>query len=172
MLLRLGKTRVVVEIKRPSELDDRNKRRRALQEVGRYIRDLGLKYGIVTDGYNWIYVAVRPFASFYWIHQLLRFHTKEHETLALRALERSKKATLRRLLELLHATHGDMTVKYFNYLMGLGDRERILTLVNRAKTKIATVTTDERQILRELYRENRGNDMVKPLLASLPLTKK
>lgn len=173
VVLRLaGKTRVVVEIKQVSKLNDRNKCREALKEAERYIVYLEQKYGIVTDGYTWIYILVEPIGKYHRIRQLVRFHIAEDQRLALRILERSKRATLKRLLEMLRATNGAMTEKIFNNLKDQSLRDRITTLINLAKTGNVTVTAADRTILREIYRGKRIDEMVKPALTPLRLTRK
>lgn len=173
ILLRLSrKVMVVVEVKHPTECLNESQLKRALRQAGRYVRDLGQQYGMVTDGLRWVYFKVEPFSTFHRLYPLLQFHIKETQGLALKALERSKKRTLKEFLDKLAALHCRMTSEEFDRLMNLGLHERLQHLVNKAKAHNLHLGEADRRVIRTLYSGALPTRLISPILKPLNLTKK
>lgn len=174
ILLKLNRTTsVIVEIKQPGMLDIARKQwKKHLRQAGRYVRDSGQLYGILTDGVNWFYFKVLPYGGFHRLHPLVYFNVKTHRPLALRILLRSKKRTLHEFLDMVSALHCEMPLKRFNVLMNLGINERVSSLVNFAKEQNVHVTDADRKIIRLLYSGANANELILPIREPLKLTRK
>jgi predicted type IV restriction endonuclease len=175
ILLRINpKTKVIVEVKQLGVLEpDINKGgwMDAVEQAARYVRDMKQEYGIVTDGLYWLYFSVRSCGNFRRVHRLIWFHVKTHRRLALEILDRSRKRTLKRLLDVLDVIHGDMTVERFDEWMSDGTQATVGHLMAKVRNKLGRARAADEKVIRAIYdRKTKPSELIPPLLEPLRLT--
>lgn len=146
------KTSVVVEIKTPDEFKNDKLRNTAIIQAADYLLCTPKQeFGIVTDGWSWIYFRVKPVGNFHRVHRILGFNIKEHRKVAQVVFKRTQAGTLKLFLKVLAAIHRDIAPANFDALMNLSLSSRVDFLAAKACDAGVKVSDADKSVIRELY---------------------